>query len=168
MAIQQKLADDNPAVTEFQTVADSHNNIGFLQSQTGKPAEALESYRRALAIQQKLADDNPAVTDSEQPASATSARPAVEPASRPRQMILAALNIRQKLADDHPAVTEFQRWRTATTISADSRRTGRRPRPGVVPPGPDDPAEAGRRQPRRHRVSAAVWRIAFSISDIAN
>ena len=41
----------------------SHSAIGQLLSQTGKLAEALAAYRKALAIQQKLADANPAVTD---------------------------------------------------------------------------------------------------------
>ena len=44
LAIQQKLADDNPAVTDFQSdLANTHDNIGFLLAETGKPVEALES-----------------------------------------------------------------------------------------------------------------------------
>jgi tetratricopeptide (TPR) repeat protein len=64
LAIWQKLADANPAVTQFQSdLALSHNSIGDVLWQTGKPEEALASERQALAIWQKLADANPAVTD---------------------------------------------------------------------------------------------------------
>ena len=45
----------------------SHNNIGILLSDTGKPGEALASYEAARAIQQRLADDNPAVTEFQTP-----------------------------------------------------------------------------------------------------
>ena len=108
-----RLADDNPAVTEFRSrLADSHNSIGHLQSETGKPGEALESYRRALAIGQKLADDNPDVTE-----------------------------FRYSLADTHHNIGMLQ-WQTG--------KPGRGA--GVVPAGAGDPAEAGRRQPRRHRL----------------
>ncbi len=64
LAIQQKLADDNPAVTYFRSnLALSHNILGWLLlSKTGRPSEAEAEFRKALAIQQKLADDNPAVT----------------------------------------------------------------------------------------------------------
>ena len=59
-----RLADDNPAVTEFRShLVNTHNIIGNLQSGTGKPVEALDSYRAALAIGQKLADDNPAFSE---------------------------------------------------------------------------------------------------------
>jgi tetratricopeptide (TPR) repeat protein len=63
LAIFQKLADPNPAVTEFQTgLAWSHYFISGLLSQTGKPEEALTEYSKALASFQKLADANPALT----------------------------------------------------------------------------------------------------------
>jgi tetratricopeptide (TPR) repeat protein/tRNA A-37 threonylcarbamoyl transferase component Bud32 len=42
-------------------LAQTHTDIGYVLRQTGKPAEALESYQKALAIWQKLADANPAV-----------------------------------------------------------------------------------------------------------
>ena len=162
LAIQQKLADDNPAVTEFRsdlaishnnlgillmrvrasrrkrrpstarrwrssrswptttppsptsaaTWRYSHNNLGILLSSTGKPSEAEAEYRKALAIQQKLADDNPAVTE-----------------------------FRSRLALSHNnlgcAAVEY-----GQAIGGGGR----------VPQGAGDPAEAGRRQPRRHRV----------------
>ena len=58
-----RLADDNPAGTEFRShLVNTHNIIGNLQSGTGKPVEALESYRRQLAIGRKLAGESPAVT----------------------------------------------------------------------------------------------------------
>ena len=64
LAIQQKLADDHPAVADFRDgLANSHNNLGILLMATGRPAEAEAEYRAALAIRQKLADDHPAVTE---------------------------------------------------------------------------------------------------------
>ena len=63
IAIQQKLADDNPAVTQFRLfLANHHGRLGMVLMDTGKLSEAEAECRRALAIQQKLADDNPAVT----------------------------------------------------------------------------------------------------------
>ena len=60
---QQKLVDDNPAVTQFRLfLAKHHSSLGTLLSNTGKPSEAEAEYRTAMAIEQKLADDNPAVT----------------------------------------------------------------------------------------------------------
>ena len=51
LAIWQKLADDNPAVTDFRSsLACSHRNLGDLLSKTGKPAEAEAEFRKALAI----------------------------------------------------------------------------------------------------------------------
>jgi WD40 repeat protein/tetratricopeptide (TPR) repeat protein len=47
-----RLAPDDP---------DAHENIGYLESQMGKPAEALPALQKALAIRQKLADANPTV-----------------------------------------------------------------------------------------------------------
>jgi len=64
MAALTRLADGNPAVTQFQNdLARTHNSICILQWQAGKPAEALESCRRAQVIFQKLADESPAVSE---------------------------------------------------------------------------------------------------------
>src|SRR5262245_8825625 len=64
LAIQQKLADANPAVAGYRSdLALSHNNIGMVLLRTGKPEEALTAWREALAINQKLADAHPAVAE---------------------------------------------------------------------------------------------------------
>ena len=65
LALHQKLAEDNPAVTEFRSgLAHSHHEPRpSCWRQTGRPAEAEAEFRTALAIYQKLADDNPAVTE---------------------------------------------------------------------------------------------------------
>ena len=43
--IQQRLADENPDVTDFRgSLAHSHSSIGWLHSQTGQTAEALDSH----------------------------------------------------------------------------------------------------------------------------
>src|SRR5207253_7558859 len=45
LAIYQKLADTNPAATEFRSgLATSHHNLGSVLSETGKPAEAEAEY----------------------------------------------------------------------------------------------------------------------------
>ncbi len=64
LAILQKLADDNPAVSRFRRdLANSHNNLGLMLVSTGKPAKAGTEYRRALALFRKLVDDNPMIPD---------------------------------------------------------------------------------------------------------
>ena len=63
-AIRERLARENPSVTEFQSdLAGSHNNIGVLQDETGRPAEALASYEQARAIRERLVRENPSVTE---------------------------------------------------------------------------------------------------------
>ena len=63
-AIYRRLADDNPAVIEFQAgLATSYNGAGAMLSQTGRPAEAMKAFESALAIRQKLARDHPDVSD---------------------------------------------------------------------------------------------------------
>jgi tetratricopeptide (TPR) repeat protein len=58
------LAADHPAVTAFRSsLALSHNNLGLLLGQTGKPTEAVAEYRAALAILQKLVADNPGIPE---------------------------------------------------------------------------------------------------------
>ncbi len=59
----QKLADDNPSVTEFVAgLARTQDNIGIMLHESDKPAEALKSLESARKVRQKLADDNPSVT----------------------------------------------------------------------------------------------------------
>ncbi len=60
VAIQERLAQENPSITEFQNnLAMSHNVIGILLVSMDRPAEALESYERACVIQERLARDHP-------------------------------------------------------------------------------------------------------------
>jgi serine/threonine-protein kinase len=114
LAIQQKLADANPADTQFQLdLAVSHNNIGLDLSRTGKSAEALQAHQQALGIQQKLADDNPADTQFQRDLAGSHNSIGIvlwrmgKPAEALREY-QEALAIRQKLADANPAVTQFQ------------------------------------------------------------
>ena len=61
--ILQRLADANPAVTQFAAdLAQSHQVIGSIQNKTGDSAAALASLERARAILQKLSLANPTVT----------------------------------------------------------------------------------------------------------
>ena len=63
LAIRQKLADANPAVTEFQNdLALCHSQIGASAPADGEAGGGAVAYRKALAIFQKLADANPAVS----------------------------------------------------------------------------------------------------------
>jgi serine/threonine protein kinase/tetratricopeptide (TPR) repeat protein len=114
LAIEQKLANDNPAVAAFlSNEAGSHINLGNLLMNTGRQADAEAEYRKTLAIDQKLVDGNPTVTSYRHSLAAgrynlgnllrNMDRPA-EAEAEYRQ----ALAIEQKLADDDPAVTAFR------------------------------------------------------------
>src|SRR5262249_51310179 len=63
LAIQRKLVDANPSVTELDHLADIQNDVGNLLRDTGKLAEALEAHEAALTIRQKLADASPTLTE---------------------------------------------------------------------------------------------------------
>ena len=64
LEIHQKLAADNPAVTEFRKfLAIGHINLGLLLSTMGRSAEAAADDRAAMAIFEKLVVDNPKVPD---------------------------------------------------------------------------------------------------------
>ena len=114
LAIQQKLADANPSVSEFQSdLANSHNSIGILLEATGKPAEAMEAHQSALAIRRKLADANPSVSEfqSDLALSHNNIGILLKKTGKPAEALKAyeaSLAIGQKLADANPTVNEFQ------------------------------------------------------------
>jgi tetratricopeptide (TPR) repeat protein len=114
LAIRQKLADANPAVTDFQrSLSATHTAIGSLLSETEKTEEALTEYGKALAIQEKLADANPAVTDFQLilAYSEYNMGLVLRDTGKPEDAQTAlrrALSILQRLADANPAVTELQ------------------------------------------------------------
>ncbi len=81
--------------------------------QSGKPAEALESFRRALAIQQKLAEDYPAIPDfrNNLASSHTDLADTLRILGRfaeARENYDQAIALREKLVKDNPTVTEFR------------------------------------------------------------
>jgi eukaryotic-like serine/threonine-protein kinase len=60
IAIQQKLADDNPGNTAFRVLlANSRVHLGNVLKLMGKVSDAEAEFRVAMAIYQKLADGNP-------------------------------------------------------------------------------------------------------------
>ena len=89
----------------------SHNNIGILLSDTGKPAEALKAYEAALAIRQKLADANPTVTGFQSDLADSHNNIGVLLANgKPAEALKAyeaALAIQRKLAREHPESPDF-------------------------------------------------------------
>ena len=52
-----------PSPSSSATWPHSHNNIGVVLRETGKPAEALAAYEQARAILERLARENPTVTE---------------------------------------------------------------------------------------------------------
>jgi tetratricopeptide (TPR) repeat protein len=108
LAIRERLARENPSVTEFhRNLAASHNDIGLLQSETGDTDQALESYGKALAIQERLARENPSVTDFQSDLATSHNNIGVfqSDTGRPDQALTSygdALAIRERLAREHP------------------------------------------------------------------
>jgi tetratricopeptide (TPR) repeat protein len=94
-------------------LAKSYNTIAVLLMETGKPAEALQAFQKALAIQQKLADAHPAVAgyQSDLALSHNNIGTVLLRTGKPEEALTAwrkALAITQKLAETHPAVADFQ------------------------------------------------------------
>jgi tetratricopeptide (TPR) repeat protein len=114
LAICQKLADANPAVTEFQVgLAKNHNNIGVLLKAGGKLEEAMVAYCKTLAILQKLADANPAVTELQRDLakSHNNIGLLLSKMGMPEEAMVACgktSDICQKLVDANPTVPDYQ------------------------------------------------------------
>ena len=112
-ALAEQLAAEDSTDSVRAVLAQSYNNLGLALSDTGKPAEALESFERARGIRQKLADANPDVTTFQKDLArshrnigallAQTGKPAAALESYER-----ARAIQQKLADADPAATKFQ------------------------------------------------------------
>jgi tetratricopeptide (TPR) repeat protein len=133
LAIQQKLADDNPAVTKFRnSLAYSHFNLGRVSSGMGKPVAAAAEYRKAMALWQKLADDSPAVTEFRRNLSwsqgglANLLSPAEAEAEHRK-----AVALWQKRAADNPADTDYRQRLAASHFNL-----------GFLLSGTGQPAEA--------------------------
>lgn len=137
LAIQQKLADANPAINKYQNgAALSYNNLGAVLSDTGKPAEAMKAYESALAIRQKLVDANPTATQFQSNLATSHLKigALLATTGKPAEALKAyesAFAIRQKLVDANPTVAEFQSELAASHFSI-----------GLLLSGTGKPAEA--------------------------
>ncbi len=129
--IQQKLADANPAVTEFQLdLSWTQMSIGIVLSEIGDPVGARAAYDKALAIRQRLVDDNPTVTMFQDElangyTNLGSLLSRTGDADGARAAYGKAIAIRQKLADANPGVIQYP------------ARTGEKPQLPRQPAGRD-------------------------------
>ena len=141
-------------------LAACRSQMGWLLQATGKSADALAAFRLARADQEALAAAPEASNDARHDLADTILRIGVllwgtgKP-SEAEAEYRRALAIYQKLADDNPAVTKFRSGLAEShndlgllldwTASQRRRRPSIRKAAGALP-------EAGRRQPRRHRI----------------
>ena len=137
---------------------------------TGKPAEAEAEFRNALAILQKLADDNPAVTEF---------RSGLGYSHFNLGLLLSYRASRRRRRP-----SSARRWRSGRSWSTTAPPSPNSAAPGVesprarqpavengqagggggrVPHRAGDPAEAGRRQPRRHRTRSSLADSHFNL-----
>jgi tetratricopeptide (TPR) repeat protein len=106
--------DEHPNVSRFQAdLVQSHNAIGFLLSRTGKTADALTEFTKALELAQRLSNANPNVNhfQAELALSHHNIGLAHTRAGNLRLALAAhtkALELRRELATAHPQVTRFQ------------------------------------------------------------
>ena len=113
-ALRERLqADHDTRPESLERLAKASYGLGYMTSEIGDKQDALVAYRESLAIQQKLAEANPALTA-----------------------------FQSDLADIHHNI--------GLNLKRD-RQVGRGA--SGLRGGAGDPAEAGRVQPRRHRIS---------------
>jgi eukaryotic-like serine/threonine-protein kinase len=105
------VAESEPSARAV--LADCRRQLGFLLYLTGKPGEALDAYKLALADQEALAAAPDASNDLREGLAASRVRIGVlllntgKPTDAEAEL-RAALAIQQKLADDNPGVLKFQ------------------------------------------------------------
>ena len=151
-----------------------HNNIGNLLYDMGHPAEALESYRRALAIFERLWREHPAVTQYQSVLARShnniggllsdTGHPAEAMKSHRR-----ALAIRERLAHDNPTSRRIParsgcqplQYRQAAGPDAPSGRGVE-----VVPPGAGDSRTAGTYYPSATLCQSELAACHTNIGDL--
>jgi tetratricopeptide (TPR) repeat protein len=110
----ERLAADLPAVPEYRLeLARSHINLGNLLSDQGKPPEAEQQNRQALALSAKLAADFPDVPEYRRVLAYSHNDLAIVLAglgkrSEAEQQVRQALALQEKLAADFPAVPGYR------------------------------------------------------------
>jgi tetratricopeptide (TPR) repeat protein len=95
-------------------LAGSHNDIGHLFVQTGRPKEAIAAFEKARAIFQSLADANPRVTAYRRGIAInySGVGGVLSRMGQPTESLAAWENARaqmQELSDANPNITQFQR-----------------------------------------------------------
>ena len=108
------LARDHPDVARYRAaLARVAHNLGTVQSEVGRPAEAMASYRRAAELREALVRDHPDVPLYRDELAGTYnnlgnlLRDAGKP-SEARHAFEQAVAIKERLARDHPDVAEYR------------------------------------------------------------
>ena len=122
LALQQKLADDNPSVTQYQRdLARSLLDIGWQLAQAGKNGEAIDFYTREEAVRRKLAGAGAATPgDRDDLANCqTNMADLLRKAGRRDEARAAcerARALREPLVRDHPQITQYRGGLTDTYL----------------------------------------------------
>ena len=129
LAAAEVLARDHPDVTLYRaSLARAAHNLGTVQSEVGRPAEAIASYRRAAGLREALVRDHPDVPIYRDELAGTHnnlgnlLRDAGKP-SEARHAFEQAVAIQERIVRDHPDVAEYR--------SSRAIRNGAKGRPGT-------------------------------------
>jgi tetratricopeptide (TPR) repeat protein len=111
--LAERLEAEHPTDAVRVVLAQAHNGIAIALAFTGKQAEALQAFQKALATWQKLADANPAVARHQKDVTTGhfnigNLLTRMGKLEEGQQALQKALPILQKLTTANPAVTEFQ------------------------------------------------------------
>ncbi len=114
LALYQKLADENPSLSDSRQMGLGHYDIGNMLRARGKSREAEVELRKAIEILQKLATANPNLTDVQSLLAASHFALGIlledtGNSSEAGAELHTALVIRQKVVDDNTAFALYQR-----------------------------------------------------------
>ena len=110
-AIYERQVRDNPSNARFQDdLTWTLDQIGVIQNDTGRPVEALASYKQALVIKERLARDNPSNIPFQNNLAQSYLNVGVM-TDQPEEALAwfeKCHTIRERLARENPSVTDFR------------------------------------------------------------